>query len=222
MVGDIMMKQTTNERCERGGGRVEKVRQEGFALITALLVMLILTVLGVSAMTMTSMENRIAGVSKTTEAASMAVESCLGAGVNVIQQTIYSADVPLSVLDNAVPLPGPVPMARAVDLGREIMGELDQNNDSPTGTGASGPDMVQNVGGFTVNGDIDRLYVKYKAGGSNSFAEAEQGKGKAAEYDVYYRITCVATMASTGTQSQVSGVYACTASGGDTCQKSPF
>ena len=111
-----MMKQTTNERCERGGGRVEKARQEGFALITALLVMLILTVLGVSAMTMTSMENRIAGVSKTTEAASMAVESCLGAGVNVIQQTIYSADVPPSVLDNAVPLPGPVPMARAARL----------------------------------------------------------------------------------------------------------
>ncbi len=215
------MRQTANGRCEGEEGLVQKARQEGFALITALLLMLILTILGVSAITMTSMENRIAGVSKTTEAASMAVESCLGTGVNVIQQTIDPAEVPLSVLDNAVP-PGPVPSARRADLGQEIMGELDQNNDSPTGTGASGPDMVQTVGGFTVNGDIDRLYVKYKSGGSSAFAEAEQGKGKAAEYDVYYRITCVATMASTSTQSQVSAVYACTASGGDTCQKSPF
>jgi Tfp pilus assembly protein PilX len=215
------MRQTANGRYEGEGGLVQKARQEGFALITALLLMLILTILGVSAITMTSMENRIAGVSKTTEAASMAVESCLGTGVNVIQQTMDPAEVPLSVLANAVP-PGPVPLARRADLGQEIMGELDQNNDSPTGTGASGPDIVQTVGGFTVNGDIDRLYVKYKSGGSNAFAEAEQGKGKAAEYDVYYRITCVATMASTGTQSQVSAVYACTASGGDTCQKSPF
>jgi Tfp pilus assembly protein PilX len=215
------MRQTTNERGESGGGRVGKTRQEGFALITALLVMLILTVLGVSAMTMTSMENRIAGVSKTTESASMAVESCLGAGVNVIQQTIEPAAVPASALDSA-PIPGPVPAARQTDLGQEIMGELDQNNDSPTGTGASGPDLVQTVGGFTVNGDIDRLYVKNKSGGSLEFASGVEGKGKSAEIDVYYRITCVATMASTGTQSQISGVYACTASGGDTCQKTPF
>ena len=132
------MRQTTNERGESGGGRVGKTRQEGFALITALLVMLILTVLGVSAMTMTSMENRIAGVSKTTEAASMAVESCLGAGVNVIQQTIEPGAVPASALDSA-PVPGPVPAARQTDLGQEIMGELDQNNDSPTGTGEPVP-----------------------------------------------------------------------------------
>ena len=215
------MRLTTNERGESGECRVEKARQEGFALITALLVMLILTVLGVSAMTMTSMENRMAGVSKTTEAASMAVESCLGTGVNVIQQTIDLGDVPLSALDNAVP-PGPVPLARRADLTSEIMGELDQNNDSPTGSGGSGPDLVQTVGGFTVNGDIDRMYIKNKAGGSLEFAAGLEGKGKAAEIDVYYRITCVATMASTGTQSQVSAVYACTASGGDTCQKSPF
>ena len=215
------MREPTNERRRRGGCGVEKARQEGFALITALLLMLILTVLGVSAMTMTSMENRIAGVSKTTEAASMAVESCLGAGVNVIQQTIEPAAVPGSALDNAVP-PGPVPLARQVDLGQEIMGELDQDNDSPTGTGASGPDIVQTVGGFTVNGDIDRLYIKNKSGGSLEFASAAEGKGKAAEIDVYYRITCVATMVSTGTQSQISSVYACTASGGDTCQKTPF
>jgi hypothetical protein len=102
------------------------------------------------------------------------------------------------------------------------MGELDQNNDSPTGTGASGPDLVQTVGGFVVNGDIDRLYIKNKSGGSLEFAAGVEGKGKASEIDVYYRITCVATMVSTGTQSQVSGVYACTASGGDTCQKTPF
>lgn len=216
------MRQTTNEGGESGGCRVEKVRQEGFALITALLLMLILTILGVSAMTMTSMENRIAGVSKTTEAASMAVESCLGTGVNIIQQTIDQGGVPASALATAVPLPGPVPLARQVDLGQEIMGELDQNNDSPTGTGGSGPDLVQTVGGFTVNGDIDRMYIKNKAGGSLEFAAGLEGKGKAAEIDVYYRVTCVATMASTGTQSQVSAVYACTASGGDTCQKSPF
>ena len=215
------MRQTTGEREKSEECRVATGRQDGFALITALLLMLILTVLGISAVTVTSMENRIAGVSRTTEAAAMAVESCLGAGVNIIQQTIEPAAVPASALDNAVP-PGPVPVARQVDLGQEIMGELDQNNDSPTGIGALGPDMVQTVGGFTVNGDIDRLYIKNKAGGSLEFAAGVEGKGKAAELDVYYRVTCVATSVSTGTQSQISAVYACTASGGDTCQKSPF
>lgn len=196
-------------------------RESGFALMTALLLMLIMTVLGISAITVTSMENRIAGVSRTTEAAAMAAESCVGAGVNVIQQTIDQGGVPGSALDNA-PTPGPVPLARQADLSQEIGGELDQSNDSPTGSGASGPDMVQNVGGFIVNGDIDRLYVKNKAGGSLEFAAGVEGKGKAAEIDVYYRVTCVATQVATGTQSQVSAVYACTASGGDTCQKSPF
>jgi Tfp pilus assembly protein PilX len=208
-----------NER--KKNGQRQTTGQAGFALITALLAMLILTVLGMAAVTVTSMENRIAGISRTTEASAMAVESCLGAGVNVIQQTIDQGAVPGSALDNAVP-PGPVPLLRLADLTQEIMGELDQNNDSPTGSGGAGPDMVQAVGGFSVNGDIDRLYVKNKSGGSLEFAAGLEGKGKAAEIDVYYRITCVATLAATGTRSQVSAVYACTASGGDTCQKSPF
>lgn len=195
--------------------------EEGFALITALLLMLIMVVLGMSAIGVTGIENRMAGVSRTTEAAAMAVESCVGAGVNVIQQTIDQGGVPATALDSA-PTPGPVPLARQADLTQEIMGQLDQDGDSPTGTGLSGPDMVQTVSGFAVNGDIDRLYIKNKSGGSLEFAAGVEGKGKAAEIDVYYRITCVATLVATGTQSQVSAVYACTASGGDTCQKSPF
>jgi Tfp pilus assembly protein PilX len=210
------------EMKERNKNRSCRITLEnGFAMVTALVLMLIMTVLGISAITITSMENRIAGVSRMTESAAIAAESCIGAGVNVIQQSILQGGVPGSALDNAS-TPGPVPLARQTDLGQEIGGELDQNIDSPTGSGASGPDMVQTVGGFIVNGDIDRLYIKNKAGGSLEFAAGVDGKGKAAEIDVYYRITCVATQVATGTQSQVSAVYACTASGGDTCQKSPF
>ena len=62
--------------------------EQGIAMMTVLLVMLMMTVLGISALTVTGLENRMAGSMTSMESATAAAESCAGVGVNIIQQTI--------------------------------------------------------------------------------------------------------------------------------------
>ncbi len=62
--------------------------EEGIALVTTLVILLIMTVLGVGAVAVTALENRIAGFQRTGESATSAAESCVGTSVNIIQQTI--------------------------------------------------------------------------------------------------------------------------------------
>lgn len=188
--------------------------QQGMALVTVMIVMVIMTVIGIAALTVTGLENRMAGFQRSGEAAATAAESCIGTGVNVIQQTIDQGRVPDTFIMSAG---GPVPPGNQVTLEQEIMGQLDNNNDTP----ASGPNLQLAVGPFQVNGDIDRLYAKTKAGGAIQFAAGYEGAAGGASgggVDIMYRITCVATDLATNTASQVSAVYACTATG-ESCQK---
>lgn len=190
--------------------------QNGLALLTVMMVMLIMTVIGIGAITVTGLENRMAGYLRTGEAAASAAESCLGTGVNVVQQTIDLGSLPAAFLDNAAPA-GPVPQANGPTLNSEIMGQSDNNADAPT----VAPNTVATMNTFTVRGDIDRLYAKGKAGGSLQFAAGYEGTGAGASgggIDIFYRINCVASNAATGTNSHIIAVYACTATG-ESCQK---
>ena len=189
--------------------------QTGIALVTVMLVMVIMTVIGIAAITVTGLENRMAGFQRTGEAAATAAESCIGTGVNVIQQTIDQAKVPDTF---KVSQGGPVPDASQMLLEQEIMGQSDNDADSPS---SASPNMQVTVGAFQVNGDIDRLYAKTKAGGAIQFAAGYEGTAGGAAgggVDIMYRITCAATNTATNTTSQVTAVYACTATG-ESCQK---
>lgn len=188
--------------------------QTGIALVTVMLVMVIMTVIGIAAITVTGLENRMAGFQRTSEAAATAAESCIGTGVNVIQQTIDQAKVPDTF---KVSQGGPVPDGNQATLEQEIMGQLDNNADVPSGAW----NTEATIGPFEVRGDIDRLYAKTKAGGAIQFAAGYEGTAGGAAgggVDIMYRITCVATNTATNTTSQVTAVYACTATG-ESCQK---
>ena len=190
--------------------------QNGLALLTVMLLMLIMTVIGIGAITVTGLENRMAGYLRTGEAAASAAESCLGTGVNVIQQTIDQGSLPAAFLDNAAPA-GPVPQANGPTLDQEIMGQSDNNADVATVI----PNTVATMNTFTVRGDIDRLYAKGKAGGSLQFAAGYEGTAGGAAgggIDIFYRINCLASNVATGTNSRITAVYACTATG-ESCQK---
>lgn len=192
------------------------VNQNGLALLTVMLLMLIMTVIGIGAITVTGLENRMAGYLRTGEAAASAAESCLGTGVNVIQQTIDQGSLPAAFLDNAAPA-GPVPQANGPTLNQEIMGQSDNNADVASVV----PNTVATMNTFTVRGDIDRLYAKAKAGGSLQFAAGYEGTAGGAAgggIDIFYRLNCVASNVATGTSSRIVGVYACTATG-ESCQK---
>lgn len=190
--------------------------ERGIAMLTVMLVMLILTVLGVAAITVTGVENNIAGIQRTTEAGGTAAESCIGTGANIIQQTIDAGSLPAAFKDSASPK-GPVPAGNAATLSGEIIGDSDNNSDSPD----TAPNTVQTAGAFIVNGDIDRLYARSMSGGSQVFAAAYEGYGQGAGaggIEIFYRITCVATLTATGTSSRTSAIYACVTTG-ESCQK---
>lgn len=191
--------------------------EEGMAMLTVVLLLMIMTVLGIAAITTTSLENRMAGFTRTGEAAAGSAESCVGTAVNIIQQTIDAGTLPAAFLDNAVPA-GPVPNANGPTLQQEIMGQSDNNADT---VNSVPPNTVAQVNTYVVNGDIDRLYAAPKAGSAMQFAAGYEGTAGGAAgggIDILYRIDCAAANVATGTSSRITAVYACTATG-ESCQK---
>ena len=186
--------------------------QQGIALLTVLLMILLLTVLGIAAITITGLENRMAGFFRTTEAAAAAAQSCEGTAANIIQQTIVPpGQLPASFLDSSIPA-GPVPAANGPTLQSEITGATlpsppaasaglasENNGDAASPVGANL--VLNNINGFAVYGDIDRLYIHNKPG---------MDPTKEGGQEILYRITCVATNAATGASSTVTSVYGCT------------
>lgn len=184
--------------------------QRGVALLTVLLIILLLTVLGIAAITVTGLENRMAGFFRTTEAAAAAAESCEGTAANIIQQTIVPpGQLPASFLSSSVPV-GPVPATNGPTLQSEITGatlpfppavSAGLPSENSTDEAATSPNLTLSINGFTVNGDIDRLYIHNKPG---------MDPTKEGGQEILYRITCVASNTATGISSTVTSVYGCT------------
>ena len=190
--------------------------ERGFALFGVFLTILMMTALGIAAMTMTGLENRMAGFANSTDAAAAAAESCIGTGVNVIMQTLQERQVPPSYVGFVIP--ANAEGAIAPTLTQEIMGQANNNAD---GVGAS-PDIQMTAGPFAVVGDIDRLYFKNKAGGSLQFASGYEGAAQGAAGgggEALYQIDCTATLTATGATSRILAIYACVGAAGESCQR---
>ncbi len=190
--------------------------ERGIALVTVMLLLMIMTMVGIMSITVTGLGNRMAWYGRTGESGGSAAEACVQTGVKIIQQTIDNGSLSAAFLDNATPA-GPVPSGNSATLQQEIMGQSDNNPD----ISSVAPNTVAPVNGFTVRGDIDRLYVVAKSGGSLQFAGGYEGTAGGAAgggVDIYYRIDCAATNVATNTTSRVTAIYACTVTG-ETCQK---
>lgn len=194
--------------------------QQGIAMLSILMLMLILTVLGIGALTITGLENRVAGFASSMEASSAAADACVATGVKVIQQVLdvsNGTSVPTALLDNQTP-PGPVPSTNKTQLELEINGDPTAILDAPigppfpAGITAAVPNLVQTVGAYSVVGDIDYLYKKQRAGSGQQFASAYDGAsvgGGAGGTDMFYSVDCVATSTATGMSSRISAIYSC-------------
>lgn len=196
-----------------------KENQQGIAMISILMLMLILTVLGIGAMTITGIENRVAGFASSMEASSAAADACVATGVKVIQQVqdvSNSLAVPTALLSNQIP-PGPVPVTNKTQLELEINGDLNVLADAPIGPPfppgivVAVPNLVQTVGAYSVVGDIDFLYRKQRAGMGQQFAAGYEGTGpgSASGTDLFYSVDCVATNTATGMSSRITAIYSC-------------
>ena len=186
------------------------VGQHGIALLTVMMLMLIMTVIGVAAITVTGLENRMAGFTRTGESAATAADSCMGVGANIIRQAL----APTNVGTGAIPLAylstvgGPVPATNSVILFHEIYGKdaMEVSTKNSPDTAAGVPNLVLAVNGYAVNGDIDYLYNEPTPGVQNGTTNV-------------YRINCVATNVAAGTSSSVTAVYGCTFVAGSECTK---
>lgn len=192
-------------------------------MLTVMMVLLMLTVLGIAAITVSGLGNTMAGLQRTMEASANAAESCLGTGANIIQQVFLpenGSQIPAALLDNSSP-PGPIPNGNKTILENELIGNPENNTDQASGV----PNLVMpgTIGPYRVAGDIDRLYVKMRAGSGQQQFAAYDGAGVGAGsngVDAYFRISCLATNVATGTESRISAIYACSLTG-DGCQKQP-
>jgi len=193
-------------------------REDGIAMLTILMLTVILTVIGIAAITTTSMDLKLAGGERLREGSINTAEACLSTSVQIIQQTLANSAVPASILGATTPVIWQAP------LESEIMGVpgFEQNTDTADWQAASPVPNAQipNFGGFTVNIDIDRLFARPKPGSSLAFAAGYEGSGAGAAgggVEVLYRISCY-SFGGLNTYGHVTGVYACVATG-DSCQR---
>lgn len=177
--------------------------ERGTTFMTVMMIMLMAGTLGVSALTMTGLENSMAGAIRMVEEGTDAAESCVGMAVNVIQGSVDSANnLPAIYVAPA----GPVPAPNQAVTYQEIVGTNRNNPDVAVGAG-NAPNITMIVNSYLVNGDIDFLYSKRRAGSNDE------------TMDFFYRVDCTAANAATGATSRVIAVFDCLHLGSDTCQR---
>jgi len=204
--------------------------ERGVALFSVFLAILMLTVIGIASLTVTGLENRMAGFASSMEASSAAAESCVATGVKVIQQVqdvSNGGTIPTALLSTATP-PGPVPnlspninksqLEAEIGMDATALPDTPVGPPFPAGITAAVPNLSFNLSGYTVVGDIDFLYQRNRAGattcGNCAYHNASGGAGST-EY--LYKVDCVATHTATGMSSRVSATYACVYNEG--CQR---
>lgn len=197
---------------QRTGSLLLKVGSDerGVALLTVMMITLMTGVLGVAALTMTGLENSMAGAMRMVEEGTHAAESCVGTAVRVINAAVEDPSMagPAAVV---VAPQGPVPALNAAFLSQEINGSLRNNADVAVGAG-NAPNLTMNVNNYTINGDIDFLYSKQKTGDS-------LGETEGLSIDQFYRVDCTAANAATGATSRVIVVFDCLQKTGEGCTK---
>src|SRR5713226_147420 len=74
--------------------RIVLGREDGVAMLTVLMLTIILTVIGIAAITTTSLDLWMAGGERMRESAVASEEACLSSGVALIQQVLENAAMP--------------------------------------------------------------------------------------------------------------------------------
>src|ERR1041384_7840056 len=195
--------------------------EQGIAMLTVVMLMLMLTVIGIGALTVSGLENNMAGLQRKMESSGQTAEFFLGGGANIVREKLLPENG--GVVPSALLAPtGPVLTTNNNQqiLSNEIIGNPENSIDVASGVGPTGlaaaPNIQMTIGSYTVVGDIDRLYAKLRAGAGQQQFAAYDGAGVGAGsngVDTYSRITCIATNAATGTESRVASLYACTFTG---------
>jgi Tfp pilus assembly protein PilX len=200
-------------------------REEGVAMLTVLMLTIILTVIGIAAITTTSLDLWMAGGERVRETAVASEEACLSSGVAIIQQVLENAAMPVQfTAAGANPMiTGPFSTAPGANhLVDKIMGQYEGVADPDTADPAASAatclvmqcaaNAVLTLPGYTVNMDVDRLYKRHVVGGPAEF-------GEGINIEILYRVSCYAINTSNQPVGSLSAVYVCYMRGPDRCQR---
>src|SRR5438552_17891622 len=152
-------------------------REDGIAMLTVLMLTLILTVIGLAAITSTSLDIKMAGGERVRESSVNAAEACMSRGVQIIQQTLANGAIPATLTGAGANPSITLPLGTAPGqnpLQAEIMGQSDGNPDSADPTVGSTRNAVLTISNYTVNMDIDRLYAQPMSGAPAAFGGSAQ------------------------------------------------
>ena len=209
-------------------------REEGVAMLTVLMLTVILTVIGIAAITTTSLDLWMAGGERMRESTVASEEACLSSGVAIIQQVLENAAIPAQFTavgaNPVIPAIGAPPLNQLVSKimgGYEGAADPDTADPALVGTLPYSPNAVLTLPAYRVSMDIDRLYKRHVVGGDAGFAEG-------INIEILYRITCYAwtptvagaakpvpTLATdiNAMMGSLSAVYVCYMRGPDRCQR---
>src|SRR5438132_9879577 len=149
-------------------------------MLTVLMLTLILTVIGLAAITSTSLDIKMAGGERVRESSLNGADTRLNSSHQVIQHAVANWAIPATLTGAGANPSITLPLGTAPGqnpLQAEIMGQSDGNPDSADPTVASTRNAVLTISAYTVNMDIDRLYARPKSGSGLQFAAGYQGAG---------------------------------------------
>jgi Tfp pilus assembly protein PilX len=173
----------------REGGRNE----QGFVLVVALLALLVITVLGVLALSTSTTEVMIAGNARLREINFSGAQSGLEISDPAIRYIVYNQA--LGAYSGIVIDP---------NLAAELRTGPSFDSDSCKNI----PDLQLMLGTMTVSVDIDRMFSGPCAGSATEFASGYEGVGMGGSGGTcaYYRVNSMSTEA-VGSENVVGGVY---------------
>ena len=156
---------------------MSRLTEKGSALVVSVLVLLVLTVIGIYAVTTSTMETKISGFERTYKVAFYTADSGLPVGVEVTKYIIHH--VPSGIDE----LPSPWNSVVDSSLIDEVFSETpssDDFNNAPDINSQNDTDNLGFLSATTLKMDVDRLAAHYLAGGAIEFGAGYEGIGKGA------------------------------------------
>ena len=173
--------------------------QRGVALIAVLFLLVIMTVIGLAAMSSSTIDQRMSGNVRGMEQRFSAADGGVAMATTIIEKTVAERQVPLAYTSLVV--------SNQTTFVNELMGVTP--NDSVSDNPSTSPDLRTTLDNKTVGVDVDRLHASIVAGGSLEFASGYEGIGAGVAgggIEILYQDNALATdMASV--QTQINSVY---------------
>jgi len=174
--------------------------QRGAILLVTMMILLVLTVMGIAAISTTTSELQITGNAKIQNMVFYGADGGSRAYVPILKSILDYRALP------AAPLGTPIQDA---NLLNELEGlNVAPPNDGPSDSPTSNPDLSMAAGNITVGVDIDRIQQRLLSGGASEFAGGYEGIGASSMgggIGIYYEMDSRGSIGPSA--SQVSEVY---------------